>query len=88
MTFVALAAIAVAAAVIAAVMLGSYTRRATVTGQLVPAAGVLRVFTPQTGVVLEKRVVEGQPVKKGDIMFVLGSERFGVGARDLQADIS
>ena len=87
MTFVALAAVAVAACVIAALMLGSYTRRATVTGQLVPAAGVLRVFTPQAGVVLEKRVVEGQPVKKGDIMFVLGSERFGVGARDLQADI-
>ena len=87
MTFIALAAMVVATAVVAALMLGSYTRRATVTGQLVPVAGVLRVHTPQAGVVLEKRVIEGQRVNKGDIMFVLGSERFGAGARDLQADI-
>ena len=87
MTLVALAAMAVAASVITALMLGSYTRRATVTGQLVPTAGVLKVHTPQAGVVLEKRVIEGQRVNKGDIMFVLGSDRLGAGARDLQADI-
>ena len=87
MTLVALVATAVAVAVVAALMLGTYTRRATVTGQLVPAAGVLKVHTPQAGVVLEKRVIEGQRVTKGDIMFVLGSDRLGTGARDLQADI-
>lgn len=67
--------------------LGSYTRRSTVTGQLVPSAGVIRVFTPQPGVVVEKTVVEGQVVKKGDVLYVLSSDRVGAGSREIQLDI-
>lgn len=67
--------------------LGSYTRRSTVTGQLVPSAGVIRVFTPQPGVVIEKTVVEGQAVKKGDVLYVLSSDRVGSGSREIQSDI-
>ena len=86
-TLIAIAAAAVTAAVVAALVLGSYTRRVTVSGQLMPSGGVLRVHTPQSGVVVEKRVVEGRAVKKGDVLFVINSDRFGAGARDLQADI-
>ncbi|MES2912115.1 MAG: HlyD family efflux transporter periplasmic adaptor subunit [Pseudomonadota bacterium] len=67
--------------------LGSYTRRSTVTGQLVPSAGVIRVFTPQPGVVVEKKVVEGQIVNKGDVLYVLSSDRVGAGSREIQMDI-
>ncbi|MES2191695.1 MAG: HlyD family secretion protein [Pseudomonadota bacterium] len=67
--------------------LGSYTRRSTVTGQLVPSAGVIRVFTPQPGVVIAKAVVEGQAVKKGDVLYVLSSDRVGSGSREIQMDI-
>lgn len=66
---------------------GTYTRRATVTGQLVPSTGVIRVHTPQAGVVLERKVNEGQVVQKGDVLFVLNSDRLGSGAREIQADI-
>lgn len=66
---------------------GTYTRRATVTGQLVPSAGVIRVHTPQTGVVVERKVNEGQIVRKGDVLFVLNSDRLGSGTREIQADI-
>ncbi|MGE0329829.1 MAG: HlyD family secretion protein [Ramlibacter sp.] len=66
---------------------GTYTRRATVTGQLVPTTGVIRVHTPQAGVVLERKVNEGQVVQKGDVLFVLNSDRLGPGAREIQADI-
>ncbi len=66
---------------------GTYTRRATVTGQLVPSAGVIRVHTPQTGVVVERKVNEGQIVQKGDVLFVLNSDRLGSGTREIQADI-
>lgn len=66
---------------------GTYTRRATVTGQLVPSTGVIRVHTPQAGVVLERKVNEGQVVQKGDVLFVLNSDRLGPGAREIQADI-
>lgn len=67
---------------------GTYTRRATISGQLIPSAGVMRILTPQVGVVVEKRVVEGQIVKKGDVLCVLSSDRLGTDAREIQAGIS
>jgi membrane fusion protein len=67
---------------------GSYTRRSTVAGHLVPAAGMMRVQTPQAGVIVERRVAEGQAVKKGDILYMLSSDRVGTASRELQVDIS
>jgi membrane fusion protein len=75
-------------AVLAFLILGSHTRRVTVSGQLMPAGGLMRVHTPQAGVVLEKRVMDGQTVKKGEVLYVLSSDRLGEGARELQADIA
>jgi len=75
------------AAIVLFLVYGSYTRRATVTGQLTPSAGVIRVTTPQAGVVLEKKVAEGQLVNKGDVLYVLTSDRQGTDAREIQADI-
>jgi len=77
-----------AVAVVAYLILGSYTRRVTVTGQIVPAQGLIRVHTPQVGLVLERHVQDGQPVAKGDLLFLLGSDRMGDGARELQADMA
>lgn len=42
---------------------------------LTPSRGVIRVVPPQTGVVAERRVQEGQAVHAGDVLFVLSSER-------------
>ena len=55
------------AAVLAAVVVlflcwGTYTKRSTVAGQLVPDAGLVKVYAQQPGVVLEKRVLEVQSV--------------------------
>lgn len=77
-----------ALAVILFLLLGSHTRRVTVTGQLLPAGGLIRVHTPQPGVVLEKKVSDGQTVRKGDVLYVLSSDRRGDGAGELQADIA
>lgn len=85
--WISIAAAAVGLAIILFLAFGSYTRRATITGQLVPQAGVIRVLTPQAGVVLEKQVAEGQLVKKGDVLFVLSSDRIGLDTREIQADI-
>lgn len=79
--------IAVFGGLIAFVTLGSYTRRVTVAGQLVPAGGVIRIQTPQPGVVLERRIEEGQWVNKGDVLYVLTSDRPGLGLEDLQGKI-
>ncbi|MFP8780875.1 HlyD family secretion protein [Hydrogenophaga sp. RWCD_12] len=88
MLWLSLVAAALALAVILFLVFGSHTRRVTVTGQLMPAGGLIRVHTPQAGVVLEKRVADGQVVKKGDVLYVLTSDRQGDGARELQADIA
>lgn len=87
-TWMSLGAALLAAALIAFLFFGSYTRRVTVTGQLMPAGGLIKVHTPQIGVVLEKHVTEGQLVKKGQLLYVLNSDRPGDGANNLQADIA
>lgn len=81
-------AAAAGVAIVCFMTFGSYTRRVTVTGQLVPAGGVIRVQTPQAGVVLEKKVSDGQLVAKGDVLYVLGSDRPGLGIGEIQAGIS
>ena len=66
---------AIAVALVLFFVLAGVTRKAEVRGVLLPAHGLIRVLCTQAGVVLERRVHEGQLVKAGDVMFVLGSER-------------
>ena len=86
--WLSLAAAAMALAMVAFLALGSHTRRVTVSGQLMPQGGLIRVHTPQAGVVLDKRVTEGQSVRKGEVMYVLSSDRPGDGNQQLQAQIA
>ena len=51
--------------------LGHYTRRETVTGQLVPNAGLLNVVAPDAGTVTQLHVRDGQRVKAGDTLCVI-----------------
>ena len=86
-TFLTAFAAVFAAIVVLFLCWGGYTKRSTVTGQLVPDAGLVKVYTQQPGVVLEKRVVEGQYVRRGDVLYVLSSERQG-NQGEVQAGIS
>jgi membrane fusion protein len=63
--------LAVAAAVFAFLFLGEYTRKARVTGYLVPDRGVIRLVAPQSATILESHVAEGKRVRQGDVLFVL-----------------
>lgn len=67
---------------------GSYTKRSTVPGQLVPSSGQLKIYSPQYGVVLERFVDEGQSVKQGGQLFSLSSERFAGNLGPIQAEVS
>jgi membrane fusion protein len=67
-------------AVVAFVTWGSYTRRVTLSGQLMPSTGLVRVQVPQPGVVLRMRVQEGQTVAQGQALFDLGSDRQALAA--------
>jgi membrane fusion protein len=68
-------ATALAAGLIALLGLGQYTKRTRVVGITVPAAGVLKLTTPQAGIVVERHVEEAQRVRAGQVLFVLSSER-------------
>jgi len=50
---------------------GSYTRKAHVTGYLVPDQGVRRVYPQQAGVIVQSHAHEGRAVRQGDVLFVL-----------------
>ena len=63
--------IAVAVAVASYLALGEYTRKARVTGYLVPDRGVIRLVAPQSATVVESHVAEGRSVRRGDVLFVL-----------------
>jgi membrane fusion protein len=65
----------VAIAVIAFVIWGEYTRKAHVSGYLAPSMGLIKVYAPEPGTLIEKHVREGQVVKRGDRLFVLSTER-------------
>jgi membrane fusion protein len=65
------AAIALAALVVLYLVLGSYTRRSTVPGQLVPSLGLATVLAPVTGVVSELSAAEGDRVTAGQTLAVI-----------------
>lgn len=86
--FLTAAAALSALLVVAFLAWGSYTKRSTVIGQLLPSSGLVKVYAPQVGIVLEKRVAEGQAVARGDVLYVLSSERQSSTQGDVQAAIS
>ena len=61
----------VAAAVAAYLVWGEYTRKARVSGYLVPDRGLIRLMAPQAATVVESHVAEGRAVRQGDVLFVL-----------------
>lgn len=69
------AACLIAAVIIAFFVWGTYTKRSTVAGQLVPDKGLIKLYAPQQGVVKNKFVVEGQRVEEGEALFHISVER-------------
>jgi len=67
---------------------GSYTKRITVAGQIVPEGGLIKIHSLQRGIVMKKYVTEGQTVTEGQVLFVLSSERQSSGAGQTQLRIS
>ena len=55
--------IATTVTVVSYLSYGEYTRKARVSGYLVPDRGVIRLVTPQPATVLERHAVEGQTVR-------------------------
>lgn len=79
------------ASVVALIMfmfLGTYTRRETVTGVLVPLNGVLQINAPFSGTIATIDVKEGMHVKAGESLFTLSGERASTAIGDTSAAVS
>src|SRR3569832_2734680 len=74
------AAVLVLLALVLFASLGHYTRKAHVSGNLSPDEGLIKIYAPGTGVVIDKRVTEGQTVQAGEPLFVLSTDHGGPGA--------
>ncbi|MEM9629431.1 MAG: HlyD family efflux transporter periplasmic adaptor subunit [Pseudomonadota bacterium] len=70
----ALFATITAAAIIAFLTLGDYTRKERVQGWLVPDQGLIRIFAPQASVIKDVSVKDGQRVEQGDPLVILSTE--------------
>jgi membrane fusion protein len=69
----AMLALALAAAIVVFLVFGHYTRRETVTGQLLPSAGLLTVASQTTGTVTHAFVHEGERVHAGQTLVEVSS---------------
>lgn len=67
--------------------LAKYTGKERVHGVLLPAGGLIGLYAPQGGIVVERRVQEGQEVREGEDLFVLASERISSARGDTQEAI-
>ena len=79
-----LATALVATVIVLFVTFGTYTRRSTVTGQLVPSQGLATVLAPATGVVTKLGAEEGGRVASGDALAVVTVPRATLAAGDTQ----
>lgn len=69
------AAVACGLALAAFSVFGSYTRKATVSGLLQPASGVMNLSSPQSATVIEVLAQEGDVVERGQPLLRLNSDR-------------
>lgn len=85
--FAALAALTVAA-IVSALCLASYTSKARVSGWLVPAQGMVRVFAPRAAVATRVFVREGDTVAQGQPLVALSAEERSAALGDTQARVA
>jgi membrane fusion protein len=74
---VAAASAALSVGLVVLIVFGHYTRAVAISGYLVPEGGILRVFAPQPGVIVEKRIKAGDHVAKGQVLYVVSADREG-----------
>jgi membrane fusion protein len=84
----ALLAATVAAAIVLFLIFGHYTRRAEVTGQLQPSAGMLSLSAQTTGTVTRTFVREGERVKAGEPLVEVSADLVSTSMGDTHAVVS
>ncbi|MEP1446303.1 MAG: HlyD family efflux transporter periplasmic adaptor subunit [Paraglaciecola sp.] len=67
--------------------LGSYTRKEKVNGVLQPNTGLIKLSAPQSGIIAELMVQEGQLVKQNQPILRIISEKYGVEGFELNQSL-
>ncbi|MCR6476505.1 HlyD family secretion protein [Variovorax sp. ZS18.2.2] len=78
----------IAACIIVLLVFGSYTRRVTVSGELLSDQGVIPVFLPRPGIVSRYLIAEGERVQVNDSMLEVSNEIFGASNRSGSIEIA
>jgi membrane fusion protein len=76
------------AAVVTLLFCGEFTRKARITGWLVPQEGLVRVFAPHPGVMTGLFIKEGQEVHKGQRLLTLSGELQSTKLGPTQAEVA
>jgi membrane fusion protein len=80
---------AISVAIVLALVLfacfGELSRKAQVRGYLAPSAGLIKVYAPHPGTLVERRVSESQVVRRGDALFVVSPEGASTQIAETQA---
>ncbi|MFV2949872.1 biotin/lipoyl-binding protein, partial [Pseudomonas japonica] len=63
--------------ILAIAFFGTFTKKSTANGILMPEHGMLRLSSSASGVIRDVLVKEGEFVQTGQKLFVLSGERFG-----------
>lgn len=75
-TFLTVCSIAVGLVIIIFITFGSYTKRNTVQGQLVPKDGLVQIYSNSQGLINKQLVTEGQVIKKDDVLYSISTARY------------
>jgi len=81
-------AIAMVISLILFICFFSYTKKQQVAGVLMPDKGVIKIFSPQAGLIDKIFIKEGDAVKEGDPLFVISNDRSSQGQDTMQESIS
>jgi membrane fusion protein len=73
--------------IVAFLVVGQYSRKATVSGYLVPAPATAKVFPLQRGVVTKVHVREGEAVPEGQPLLTIDTTQISAAGNDINSEI-
>src|SRR5262249_23540819 len=75
------------ALMLALVFIGQYSRKATVSGYLIPASGTAKIFALQRGTITKVHVTEGQEVREQQPLLTIDTTQISGTGEDVNAAI-
>jgi membrane fusion protein len=68
-------------------IVGQYSRKATVSGYVTPTSGVAKIFALQAGTIIAVNVTEGEEVRKGQALLTIDTTQISASGEDVNVTI-